>query len=111
MRMTRKSLYLALAGFGVLVPYFHFLPWLAEHGLNMPLFFHDLHANGVSEFFAADVIVSALVVIVFLILERGRLGSRWWLPVVALLVCGVSAALPLLLYLREGQRGQPAVAR
>jgi hypothetical protein len=109
--MTRKSVYLLLTALGVLIPYFQFFPWLAEHGLNMPLFFHDLHANGVSEFFAADVIVSAVVVIVFLILEKGRLGSRRWLPVVALLVCGVSAALPLLLYLREGQAGQAAVAR
>jgi hypothetical protein len=109
--MTRKSLYLTLAALGVVIPYFHFVPWLAEHGLNMALFFHDLHANGVSEFFSADVVVSAVVVIVFLILERSQLGSRWWLPVVALLVCGVSAALPLLLYLREGRLEQAAAAR
>jgi Terpene cyclase DEP1 len=109
-RMTRKSVYLLLAALGVVVPYFHFVTWLTAHGFDLPMFLQDLHANGVSEFFAADVVVSALVVIVFLILERGRLGSRWWLPVVALLLCGVSAALPLLLYLREGQREQAATA-
>jgi Terpene cyclase DEP1 len=102
--MTRKSVYLLLSGIGVVVPYFHFLPWLAGHGLNLPLFFQNLHANGVSEFFAADVVISATAVIAFLIFERDRLRSLWWLPVVALLFCGVSAALPLLLYLRE--RGQ-----
>jgi hypothetical protein len=110
MRMTRKSLYLVLAALGVVVPYFHFFPWLAAHGADLPLFRQDLHANGVSEFFAADVIISAIVVVVFVILERRRLGSRWWLPVAALLLCGVSAALPLVLYLREGREQTAAAA-
>jgi Terpene cyclase DEP1 len=99
--MTRKSAYLMLAGLGVVVPYFHFFPWLVDHGLDLPLFFNEIHVNQVSEFFAADVIVSAAVVVTFLIFERDRLRALWWLPVVALLLCGVSAALPLLLYLRE----------
>lgn len=87
---------------GAVVPYIHFLPWLIEHGLDLPLFFQQLHANRVSEFFAADVMVSAGVVITFLIVERRRVGSRWWLPVIGLLLFGVSVGLPLLLYVREG---------
>jgi hypothetical protein len=38
------------------------------------LFFHQVHANRVSEFFAADVVVSAAVVLVFLIYELGCVG-------------------------------------
>jgi hypothetical protein len=60
-----------------------------------------LFANRISAFFGADVIVSALVVFVLTGFERKRLGGTWWLPVVAVLLAGVSAGLPLLLYLRE----------
>jgi len=99
--MRPKPVYLGLAVLGAVVPYIQFLPWLLEHGVDLPLFFHQLHANRVSEFFAADVFVSAAVVLAFLIYERRRLGWSWWLPVLGLVIFGVSVALPLLLYLRE----------
>jgi hypothetical protein len=102
--MRPKIVYLVLAVLGGLVPYVYFLPWLLEHGLDLPLFFHELHANPVSEFFAADVILSAAVMLTFLIFERRRLSWSWWLPVLGLMIFGVSVALPLLLYLRETPR-------
>jgi Terpene cyclase DEP1 len=102
--MRAKTAYLLLAVLGALVPYMHFFPWLREHGLDLPLFLRQLRANQVSEFFAADVIVSAGVVLIFLFFERRRLGSFWWIPVIALVIFGVSAALPLLLCLRERSR-------
>jgi hypothetical protein len=52
-RMKSKTVYLVLAVLGAAIPYHRFLPWLLEHGLDLPLFFHQLHANPVSEFFAA----------------------------------------------------------
>ncbi len=103
--MKAKTVYLILAALGVLVPYLHFWPWLAEHGLDVGLFRHELHASAVTEFFSADVMVSALATIAFLVYERRRVGRWWWIPVVALLTVGVSAGLPLLLYLREGRAG------
>lgn len=103
--MKLRNIYLLLAVVGALIPYFHFGPWLLEHGLDLPLFFAQIHANRVSEFFAADVVVSAAVVLVFLVSERARIGARWWVPVLALLFFGVSVSLPLLLYLREGHAG------
>ena len=106
--MTRKNCYLLLTALGAFVPYVHFLPWLLAHGLDMPLFFNQLQANPISEFFAADVVISALVVLTFVIFERRRLLGFWWIPVVALLIFGVSVALPLLLYLREESRKLPA---
>jgi hypothetical protein len=78
------------------------VPWVAEHGLNLPLFFESLFANRISAFFATDVFVSALVVFVFIAFERHRLGSKWWIPAVGVLTVGVSLGLPLLLLLREG---------
>src|SRR5262245_57198616 len=99
--MSRRNLYLFLCVLGVLVPYLHFFPWLQEHGLNLELFLHDFHSNHVSEFFSADVMVSALVVLVLLFTERRVFGAKVWLPVIGLFTVGVSLALPLLLYLRE----------
>jgi Terpene cyclase DEP1 len=99
--MKRKNTYLVLAIVGAVMPYLHFLPWLLAHGLDLPLFLQDIHANHVSEFFSADLFVSALVVLAFLIFERRRVGKLWWIPILGLLLFGVAVALPVLLYLRE----------
>jgi len=99
--MNRKTVYLLLFVAGVVIPYSQFVPWVMEHGLNLRLFFESLFANRISAFFGADVLVSAIVVVVFARFESQRLGAKRWLPILALLLCGVSAALPLFLYLRE----------
>jgi hypothetical protein len=76
----------------------------------MPLFIGDLFANRISGFFALDVIVSAIVLISFIETEGRRLGMRLlWLPIVAVLLVGVSLGLPLFLYLRQLQLDRIAV--
>ena len=72
--------------------------------MSIPLFIHDMFANQISAFFVMDVIVSAIVLIVF-ILDEGRcLGMQTlWLPVIATLLVGVSLGLPLFFYLRQIQ--------
>jgi uncharacterized membrane protein len=100
--MKPKTLYLGLCFVGFVLPYWQFLPWVAQHGLNLALFAHELFANRVSAFFGMDVLVSAAVLIVFMRVEGRRLSVQGrWLPIVALLLVGVSLALPLFLYLRE----------
>ncbi|MGO9087781.1 MAG: DUF2834 domain-containing protein [Terriglobales bacterium] len=100
--MKPKTLYLALCLAGVLVPYWQFLPWVVQHGLNLRLFVHELFANQIAAFFGMDVIVSAVVLVVFSRIEGARLGiRRRWLVVLAILSVGVSLGLPLFLYLRE----------
>lgn len=100
--MKRKTIYLILCMAGAIFPCWQVVPWLAQHGLDVALFFEELFANRISAFFAMDVFVSAAVVFVFIFYERRRLGSKWWLPAVAVLTVGVSLGLPLLLFLREG---------
>jgi hypothetical protein len=80
---------------------------VTAHGLNVPLLIEQLFANRISAFFGLDVIVSSLVFLVFVQTEAVRVGNirRIWLPVIALLVAGVSLALPLFLYLRESAFG------
>ena len=107
--MRRKNVYLLLCLVGTVLPYWQLVPWLSEHGLNIPLLFHELFANRISAFFGIDVFVSAIVVFIFIAFERSRLGSAWWLPAAAVLTVGVSLGLPLLLYLREGG-AKPAAA-
>jgi hypothetical protein len=102
--MKLKTLYLLLCVLGAALPYWQFVPWVMTNGLHMSLFFHELFANRISAFFGMDVIVSAVVLVVFMRVESSRLGIRKrWLPVLALLLVGVSLALPMFLYMRELQ--------
>ena len=102
-QMRPQNIYLLLSLVGVILPYRQLVPWVLEHGLDAPLFFEHLFANRISAFFATDVFVSTVVIFVFIGFERSRLGSRWWVPILAVLTVGVSLGLHLLLYLREGQ--------
>jgi hypothetical protein len=107
--MKRKTIYLALCVLGVALPYWQFVPWVAANGLNMPLFFQQMAVNHISSMFVMDVLVSAVVLLVFVRSERARLGPvERWLPLVAVLTVGVSLGLPLFLYLRERNLEQDA---
>jgi hypothetical protein len=100
--MKPKLLYLVLCLAGVLLPYWQFVPWVGQHGLNLRLFAQELFANRIGAFFGMDVIVSAVALLVFARIESTRLGiRRRWLVIVAVLTVGVSLGLPLFLYLRE----------
>jgi hypothetical protein len=102
--MNRKILYLALCVLGFALPYSQFVPWVIEHGLNMRLFVQQLFANRIGGFFGMDVLISAVTLIGFIRSEGTRLKmSTLWLPIVSVLLVGVSLGLPLFLYLREGE--------
>ena len=98
----KKNVYLGLCVLGVVLPYWQFLPWAAQNGLNLPLFVQQLFANRIGAFFGMDVLVSGVALLVFVRFEnsRTRIPGRW-LPLIAVLTVGVSLALPLFLYLRE----------
>jgi hypothetical protein len=96
------GVYWALAVAGTLLPLAAFVPWLRVYGFDPTQFLVDMFANGVSTFFARDVIVSAVVVTLFVIVQGARDGVRLlWLPIVATFLIGVSCGLPLFLALRE----------
>jgi Terpene cyclase DEP1 len=106
--MKPKTIYLALCFVGVLLPYWQFVPWVAQHGMNLSLFVRELFANRIATFFGMDVVASAVVLIVFMRIESARLTiRRRWLPVLAVLLVGVSLALPMFLYMREVKLEQP----
>ena len=100
--MKPKTLFLILSVAGAVIPFIEFVPWVLENGLNLRLMIAELFETQISAFFALDVIVSALVVVAFALIERSRLRMRFWfLPIVGVACVGVSFGLPLLLYLRE----------
>src|SRR5262249_42706147 len=101
--MKPKTLYLLLCVAGLALPYWQFVPWVAENGLNLRLFVQQLFANRIGGFFGMDVLLPALVFFFLggaggggVKLRRGR-----WLPSLALFSVGFSLALPLYLSLRE----------
>ena len=107
----KRTVYLSLCILGVALPYYQFLPFLREHGLNLSLFLEQLFANRVSGFFAMDVIVSSVALWLFVYAEGSRLKMRHrWIYVVCNLLVGVSLALPLFLLMRESRLAQTAAA-
>jgi hypothetical protein len=100
----RKKLYLLGAILGLVLPYLYFIPFVMEHRLDVGLLINQVFANQISAFFGLDVIVSSLVLWVFVFAEGKRLAMKHlWVYVVCNLTVGVSLALPLFLYFREGK--------
>ena len=100
-----KALYVVLIVAGCVLPLSQLVPWLAAHGVDPGLFVSELFANRISGFFGLDVIVSAVVLLVWLWDEqRRRRVAHAWLPALATVLVGVSAGLPLLLLLRREER-------
>ncbi len=96
-----SKLYWLLCVPGIVLPYSAFAPWVAEHGLAPGPFIAELFSTRIGAFFGWDVIVSAVVLLVFAWREARRHGPRvFWLTGAATLLVGVSLGLPLLLALR-----------
>jgi hypothetical protein len=86
------------------VPYVFFLRFFAAEG-PAGNFVGALFANGAAGGFTADLLISSLVFWVFLWHESRRAGvARSWLYVLVNLTIGLSCALPLFLWAREGAR-------
>jgi hypothetical protein len=97
-----RRLYLLLAILGFILPYYFFVSFLIENGLDLGLLLGQLFANDISAFFAVDLIITAIVLLAFMVREAGRYQMRnRWLYIVATLAVGPSFAFPLFLYFRE----------
>ena len=100
--LRQRYVYLVLCVVGVLLPYWQFVPWFLDHGLDISLFVQQLFANRIGAFFGLDVLVSSVVLWIFIFAEGRRLGMRrLWVPVIGSLLVGVSLGLPLFLYMRQ----------
>lgn len=96
-----QTVYALLCIVGTVLPLAHLVPWLSDHGLDIPFFMQLATANPVSAFAWTDLLVSAFVVVALVLVEGRRTGMRHpWVALLGLLV-GISLALPLFLLLRE----------
>jgi len=97
--------YLVCAILGAVVPYSQFVPWVSEHGLDVKLLVNELFSTRIGAFFGLDVLVSAAVLLAFILWEgrRSRV-KQLWAPIAATCLIGVSCGLPLFLYMREQHR-------
>ena len=64
-----KLFYFAMSVLGLLLPFTQFLPWLFEFGLDLPRLLSDASATSISAFAWLDVMVTAVVVIGFIIAD------------------------------------------
>lgn len=105
-------LFLIAAILGAALPLSYLVPFLATHGLDLPLFFRQLFQNNVSAFFGVDVIVSALALLLFVYSEGRRRGMRHlWVYVLCTLLVGVSLGFPLFLFFRERRLNAEEIKR
>ena len=104
--MRLRHVYLLLFVVGTLLPFSQFLPWLSENGLDVRLFFTELFSTRIGAFFGLDVIISAVVLLIFAVVETLRLridrsGVKLAAVFAATFLAGVSSGFPLFLYLRQ----------
>ena len=104
--MRLRHIYSLLFVIGTFVPLMQFWPWFGENGLNIRLYCSELFSTRIGALFGLDVMISAVVLLVFTWLETTRLkmknaGSILATVVLATLLAGVSSGFPLFLYLRQ----------
>jgi Protein of unknown function DUF2834 len=91
-------LYAALCIVGAALPLFFLGAFLADEGVDPGAFVDQATGSDIALFAWADVVVTALAVLVFAFVTRPR---RWPLAAAATVLVGPSLGLPLLLLLRQ----------
>jgi hypothetical protein len=98
MNNSLKYTFLALAIIGIVVPYMAFIPFVAEHGLDVPLLIEQAGANRIAAFAWLDVIVSAVVLLIAAYSRQFVTLKQAGIVTVLTLAAGVSAGLPMMFY-------------
>ena len=103
-----KRLYLVLAVLGLAAPYTFFITFLRANGFDLRLMVAMLFGNPISTFFAVDLVISAVVFLVYSFSEARRLQlPNWWIYLILTFLVGPSFSIALFLFAREG-RSVPA---
>ena len=99
-----KNIYLLFAVIGTVIPWGFFGSFFATNGIDIPAFLQGLFINGAAGGFSADVLISILVFWLWSYHDAKRHSiPNWWLTIPAGFTVGLSLALPLYLYFREGE--------
>ena len=104
--------YAAAAVAGTVIPWIFFGSFLAADGADLVGFLDGLFANGAAGGFSADLLITATVFWVWSYRDSRAAGvERWWLIVPATMFVGLSLAVPLYLFWREGVSSAPVASR
>ncbi|MEC9342683.1 MAG: DUF2834 domain-containing protein [Pseudomonadota bacterium] len=97
-----RNVLIGLAIVGTVVPWMFFSRFIGENGLDLVGFVAQPFAANASAGFAADLIISAIVFLVWSSADaRQRRVRNWWITIPAVALVGLSLALPLYLLMRE----------
>ena len=100
-----KTFYLVMCILGTILPLSQFIPWLINNGIDIPLMFNQIATNKLSSFAWLDVVISALVLIGFIVWDsRTHQIKHAWYSILGTCTVGVSLGLPLYLLTREVQK-------
>jgi hypothetical protein len=104
---TREKSLLLLAVAGFIVPNVMVGVFLADHGLDLELYFQNWFDTLPSAQLVVDLVIAFLALVVWASWDGPRTGvDYWWVVIPASLLVGVCFALPLYLYMRE-RAGSP----
>lgn len=105
--MKTRHIYLVLAAFGVILPYYHYWHFIQAYGNDLAKFFSDVLVNDSSRFVLMDMLVTAIAFFVFVALDSKRRNVRYaWIAVAGVFMVGVSFGFPLYMYLRDKYGGR-----
>ncbi|EGQ9537204.1 DUF2834 domain-containing protein [Vibrio parahaemolyticus] len=100
--------YLVLTLLGILLPYGALVPWVVINGLDISLLLSEAVANPISIMAWLDVLVGAIALIGFILVDGQRYKVKYrYFAVLGTLSVGVSFGLPMYLYFKEKQSLQP----
>lgn len=94
-----------MALLGTVIPWIFFGEFFLASGFDLFLFAVSLFPNGAAGGFSADVVISILVFWVWSYQDakHGYL-HEWWIGVAGSFLAGLSLALPLYLFMKEGRK-------
>ena len=99
---TREKSLLILAVAGFVIPNVMVGIFIAEHGLDLELYFESWFETLPSSQLVVDLVIAFLALVVWASWDGPRSGvDNWWVVIPASLLVGVCFALPLYLYMRE----------
>ena len=101
---SMKNFYLVMCFLGVVLPYYQLIAWIPENGFDLNGMANELFQSRIGMFGWADLTLSAIVLVAFILYDRIRAGVRYfYIPLLATLFIGLSLGLPLYLYMRESE--------
>lgn len=97
-----RMLYLGLAIWGAVHPFYHFAQWFAANGIDLPAMVEVWRANPAVNGLVWDLAIAAVALTLFVVAEvavRRNWSALWAIP--ATWAIGVGCGLPLYLFLRS----------